>query len=81
MQIDEYRPSWINAKIRNNELVDEIGLVQYGVADEFSFETVEYNPPAPSSMSNFPTKEEPWNYYKITSAYLTLTMDKIVFER
>ena len=67
--------------IKSNLLADEVEFLQYGIEDEVEFTTIEFDPPAPSSMSSWPTKNEPDNYYKITSAYVTLTMDQTVIER
>ena len=32
VQVDEYRPSWINTKIRSNLLADESQFMQFGIA-------------------------------------------------
>ena len=75
IQIDEYRPSWINTKITNNLLADETQFVQFGIEEEIEFTTIEFDPPAPSSMSSWPSRENPDNFYKIASSYITLEMD------
>ena len=56
-------------------------MIQFGVAEEDEFTTIEFGPPAPSSMISWPTPEEPNNYYKISSAWVTLRMDQNVTER
>lgn len=55
--------------------------MQFGVEDEAEFTTIEFDAPAPSSMSQWPTKENPDVYYKVASTYVTLTMDQNVIER
>lgn len=42
---------------------------------------MELDKPQSSTMSVWPTKEKPDEYYKITSAYVTLTRDLNVIER
>ena len=80
-QFDNARPSWINTIVQSNLLADETGLVQWGVEDEIEYTTVAFDPPAPSSLWNWPSKTQPDNKYKIVSSYVTLTMDLNVIER
>ena len=74
-QFDNARPSWINTIVQSNLLADETGLVQWGVEDEIEYTTVDFDPPAPSSLWRWPSKTQPDNKYKIVSSYVTLTMD------
>ena len=75
IQIDSDKPSWINTQVVSNLIADETQLIQFGVAEEDEFTTIEFGPPAPSSMTSWPTPEEPDNYYKISSSWVTLRMD------
>ena len=62
-------------------MADETGFLQYGIQDETSFTTFQIDPPAPSSMKNWPNEKGSDKEYKITSAWITLSMDQIVVER
>ena len=55
--------------------------MQYGIADENEFTTVNFDTPAPSSMSKWPSDRESESKYKVVSSYVTLSMDQNVIER
>ena len=45
MQVDEYRPNWVNTKIRQNVLQDETQFLQYGKEEEFEYTSFELDLP------------------------------------
>ena len=81
IQVDQHLSSWISTKLTSNLLADETQFLQFGFEEEFEFSTVEFENPVPSSFNVWPTKEKPDTYYKIVSAFLTLSMDQNVIER
>ena len=65
----------MNIEVQSNVLADETGFLQWGIADEQEFIKFNFDAAAPSSMSRWPTPEEPNKKYKVVSAYIALTMD------
>ena len=62
-------------------LADETGFLQWGIADEEEFTTVQFDAPAPSFLSKWPDKKGSDNGYKVISSFVTLSMDQNVIER
>lgn len=55
--------------------------MQLGISEETEFTTIESEAPQPSSMSIWPSEQNPDEYYKITSSFVTLSMDQNIIER
>ena len=81
MQADQYRPTWIQAQIQRNLLVDETALLQIGFFDEVVYNSLKFLPAKPSSWSKFPTEDCPDCKYKFGSVNLFMSADQQVTER
>ena len=51
IQIDPKRPNWIETTVQQNLLADETGFLQWGIADEEEYTTINFKEPRPSSMT------------------------------
>ena len=80
-QVSTGQNVWIPGIFKRNILEDESAMLQYGQQDEKSFHTFTLDSPQPSSWTNFPTKEEPENYFKYASFDIDLCQDIIKWNR
>ena len=81
IQFDSKQPNWVLGTLEKGTLFDEIQLLQLGETDNQDFSATKWDPPRPSAMIFFPTKEEPDLMYKFTSISLFFSPDLTVIER
>ena len=81
IQVDEYRPNYVDLYIWKNQLQDEIEFIKYGEEEEFEYNTVEFASPIPSAWFDHPSSGNPDGRYKFTSIAFQMCLDSMVIER
>lgn len=75
------QPSWVLTYFETWKLQDETSFFQFGQSDEISFTKLNYFETKPSSLTSWPTLENPRNTYKIGSIWLEMSPHVFVIER
>ena len=60
---------------------DESDYFQYGQFDEMDFYTFVSSAPQPTSWTDFPTEDEPYNLFKYSSFEIELNQDAVIWQR
>lgn len=81
-QLDQFRPNWLQSVVSRNLLADETAYIQYGESVDGYYSNYQVDRgPRPSSWSNFPTPEKPFNKYKFNSVKIYFNQDQLMINR
>ena len=81
MQVDEFKPNWIQSLIQRDNLEDETQILQFGYSEDREFYSYLPETPAPSAWNKFPSKEDPFSRYKFTSLEVNFSPNSLTINR
>ena len=81
MQVDPKKPTWLDGRIMENNLEDEVSYLQYGQQTEHTYYSYTLSEPLPSSWIYYPTEESPSNKYKYASVEFNMSLDRMRWSR